>query len=407
MIFRGWIIVGGAFMVLAVAYGAQYSFGLFFAALVEEFHWSRASLSGVFSLYVFAYTALGLVAGRSTDRWGPRVVIGIGGICLGVALAGMALVTQLWQPYVLYGGLAALGMSTAFIPCSTTVVRWFQSGRGLAVGIAATGQSLGTLFVPPLAHLLIARVGWRTSYLIFGAAVTVTLTTMSRVMHRDPEALGLRPWGAAGDAPAGETSGGYLFAAALATRAFWVLVAVFALTWIPLFVPLVHLVIYARDLGFPAAVGAWATGAIGAGAIGGRIVMGTASDRFGRKPTLVIGLVLQTLAFLGFVTGEGLATLVGSALLFGYSYAAVSVTYPAIIADYFGRAHAGAIVGGMFTIAGPASGIGPVAAGAIRDATGSYAAAFIGAAALNMAAVLLALTVRPPDRRRPRARQAP
>jgi MFS transporter, OFA family, oxalate/formate antiporter len=401
MIFRGWIIVGGAFMVLAVAYGAQYSFGLFFAALVEEFHWSRAGLSGVFSVYAFAYSCLGFAAGRATDRWGPRVVIGVGGACLGGALAGMALVTRLWQPYVLYGGLAALGMSTAFVPCSTTVVRWFHQSRGLAVGIAATGQSVGTLFLPPLAHLLIARVGWRASYLIFGAGVAVTLSTMSRVMHRDPEAVGLRPWGAAGHPPTEETSGGYPFTAALATRAFWMLVAVFALTWIPVFIPLVHLVIYARDLGFPAVVGAWATGAIGAGAIGGRLVMGAASDRFGRKRALVIGLVLESLAFLGFVTGEGLATLVGSAFLFGYAYAAVSVTYPPIIVDYFGRAHAGAIVGGLFAIAGSASGMGPVAAGAIRDATGSYAGAFIGAAALNAAAVLLALASRPPAPRQP------
>jgi cyanate permease len=74
----------------------------------------------------------------------------------------------------------------------------------------------------------------------------------------------------------------------------------------------------------------------------------------------------------------------------------VSVTYPPIIVDYFGRAHAGTIVGGLFAIAGSASGIGPVAAGAIRDVTGSYTGAFIGAAALNAAAVLLALASRPP-----------
>ena len=396
MIFRGWIIVGGAFLVLAVAYGAQYSFGLFFAALVEEFHWSRASLSGVFSIYAFAYSCLGFIAGRATDRWGPRAVIALGGVCLGGALAGMSLVTRLWQPYVLYGGLAALGMSTAFVPCSTTVVRWFQRSRGLAVGIAATGQSLGTLFLPPLAHVLIARVGWRASYVIFGTGVAVTLIAMSRVMHRDPEAVGLSPWGASVSTAVEETSGGYPFIAALATRAFWSLVAVFALTWIPVFVPLVHLVIHARDLGFPAAVGAWATGAIGAGAIGGRLAMGAASDHFGRKRTLMVGLLLETLAFLGFVTGEGLATLVGSAFLFGYAYATVSVTYPALVVDYFGRAHAGAIVGGLFAIAGSASGVGPVTAGAIRDATGSYAVAFVGAAALNALAALLALGSRPP-----------
>jgi len=58
-VLRGWIVVGGAFLVLFVAYGAQYSFGVFFAALLEEFHWSRASLAGAFSLYAVLYCFFG------------------------------------------------------------------------------------------------------------------------------------------------------------------------------------------------------------------------------------------------------------------------------------------------------------------------------------------------------------
>src|SRR5215470_5063897 len=123
-IFHGWVIVAGAFAVLFVAYGTQYSFGVFFSALLEEFGWSRASVAGAFSLYAFAYSVMAYPAGRLTDAWGPRRVIALGGCFLGVALAGMALVTKVWQPYLLYGGVAALGMSTAYVPCNATVVKW-------------------------------------------------------------------------------------------------------------------------------------------------------------------------------------------------------------------------------------------------------------------------------------------
>ena len=162
-VFRGWIVVAGAFSVLFVAYGAQYSFGVFFSALLEEFGWSRASLAGAFSLYAAAYCVFGFPAGRLTDRWGPRLVIAFGGLFLGAALAGMALVTRLWQPYVLYGLVAALGMGTAYVPCNSTVVKWFVARRGLAVGLATAGGSVGTFVLPPVAQLLVSAAGWRTA----------------------------------------------------------------------------------------------------------------------------------------------------------------------------------------------------------------------------------------------------
>lgn len=398
MIYRGWRVVGGAFVILFVAYGAQYSFGLFFAALREEFGWSSASLSGVFSLYALSYSCLGFVAGRLTDSLGPRVVIAVGGVCLGAMMVGMALVSHLWQPYLLYGAIGAMGMSTAFIPCSTTVVKWFSQRRGLAVGIAATGQSLGTFLVPPLAHLLIGRVGWRWSYVVFGVGVCAVLASTARVMHRDPESVGLAPDGARPVAAAGPAvaSGGWPLRQALRTSAFWRLVAVFGLTWIPVFLPLVHLVAHAQDLGHSRAVGAWVTGMIGMGAVGGRLIMGPVSDRVGRKPALLIGLAVESGAFAGFVAAAGVPALALSSLAFGFAYASVSVTYPSILADYFGRAHAGAIVGGLFAIAGSASAVGPMAAGLVHDATGSYALAFAGSAAVNLLALALGAGCRPP-----------
>ncbi|HEV8457657.1 MAG TPA: MFS transporter, partial [Methylomirabilota bacterium] len=230
-LFYGWVVVGGAFLVLFTAYGAQYSFGVFFSALLEEFGWSRASLSGAFSLYAFGYGVFALVAGRLTDRWGPRVVIALGGVFLGAGLIGMSRTSELWHPYVFYGIVAAVGMSTAYVPCNATVAKWFTRRRGLAVGIATAGGSLGTFALPPLAHLLVSRAGWRWAYVVFGAGILLSLNLIALFMRRDPESIGLFPDGdsaadhAARAAIRGERT--WTMGGAVRTRAFWILFAIF------------------------------------------------------------------------------------------------------------------------------------------------------------------------------------
>lgn len=401
--FYGWVIVGGAFAVLFVAYGAQYSFGVFFAALLEEFGWSRASLSGVFSLYAFAYCVFGFPAGRLTDRWGPRGVIAVGGLFLGAAFAGMALVTELWQPYVLYGLVAALGMGTTYVPCNTTVVRWFVARRGLAVGIASSGGSLGTFVLPPVAQLLVSALGWRAAYVVLGAVTVVLLSLVARVMRRDPESLGLHPDGAP-QAPVAESdeAEAWPLRRAMRTAPFWMLAATFTATWIPVFIPLVHAVPLARDLGYPPLVAASVVSALGVGAVVGRLVLGAVSDRIGRKGAIAIGVGLQALAFLAFMVVRTLVPLYATAFTFGASYGAISTLFPAIVGDFFGRREAGTLVGFLFALAGSMAAWGPLGAGAIYDARGRYDLAFALAAALNLVALILLGASRPP-RARPRA----
>ena len=389
--------MGGAFLVLLVAYGSQYAFGVFFAALLDEFGWSRAQLAGAFSLYTLVYCVAGFPAGRLTDRWGPRPVIAAGAVLLSGALAAMALVTRLWQPYVIYGLVAALGMGTAYVPCNATVARWFVRRRGLAVGIAACGQSLAVLAGPPIAQVLVARLGWRGAYLAFGAAVLVALLLVATVMRRDPEALGQHP----DDDPrplAGPGGGepGWTLSRAMRTRAFWLLAAAFGVVWIPVFVPIVHMVRYCQDLGLSAMVGASVVAAIGLGALLGRAVMAVLSDRLGRRRVVAAGMIVQAIALAGFGVVDSVPGLYVSAFVFGWAYGSVSTLFSAIITDFFGRAHAGALVGVLFALAGSATAIGPVAGGLVHDALGTYRPIFALGAGMSLVATLLFLTCRPP-----------
>lgn len=327
------------------------------------------------------------------------MVLAVGALFLGSAIAGMAWVTRLWQPYVLYGVFAAIGMGTIYIPCNTTVVKWFVRHRGFAVGLASSGGSLGTLLLPPVAQVLVSAVGWRAAYVAFGAGIFIVLNLVALVMRPDPESMGLRPDGAdAARAAAEPPDAAWPLGAVIRTGAFWLLAATFTTTWIPVFIPLVHIVPFTRDLGFSPLIAATALSALGGGAVAGRLVMGLVSDRIGRRVTGVIGTLVQALAFLAFPLVHSLPAVYATAVVFGFAYGTVSMLFPALVSDFFGRRQAGAIVGFLFALAGSAGALGPLAAGAIYDARGSYALAFHLSAAFNLVAMVLIALARPPRR---------
>ena len=384
-----------------MAYGAQFSFGIFFSALLEEFGWSRGALSGAFALYAFGYSGLSIASGHLTDRWGPRAVIAIGGVFLGAGWIAMSATSAIWHPYVFYGVVAAVGMSTANVPCTATVARWFARRRGLATGLASAGGSFGAFCLPPVAQLLVSGVGWRRAYVIFGAAILLALNLLAPLMKRDPEGLGLTPDGdkrTEADVARPERGRDYTMSQAMRTRAFWMLFCLFAATWIPIFAPLVHLVPLARGLGIDPLVASTLVSALGMAAITGRLVMGAASDRFGRRPAIGLCLVLQVAAFLGFAAAGTLPGLYAASITFGYSYGAISSLFPAVVADFFGRERAGSLVGLLFAMSGSMAALGPVGAGFVYDRTGSYGPAWIASAALNVVALGLLAWARPPRR---------
>src|SRR5256886_14362709 len=142
-------------------------------------------------------------------------------------------------------------------------------------------------------------------------------------MRRDPESLGLHPDGAGGPVGVvdGAAEGAGPLRRAMRTRAFWMIAAAFTATWIPVFIPLVHLVPFTRDLGYSALTGAWVVSALGIGAVAGRLVMGAVSDRIGRRTAVGIAMVLQGIAFLGFLpAGRRGALPFGTAPVSGYAY---------------------------------------------------------------------------------------
>ena len=207
-IFHGWHVVGAAFAVLFLAYGLQFSYGVFVTSMASDLGWSRAQTALPYSIYVFLYSVLSAVTGRATDRFGPRIVIRTGAVLLGLGWGLSALIAKPWHLNVTLGLVAALGMSVAWVPCNATVARWFTRRRGTAVAIASTGASFGNFIVPALVAALIPYWGWRMILGVLATLSALCIFIVARYMVRDPEALGLWPDGDQVSPPHAELTGG-------------------------------------------------------------------------------------------------------------------------------------------------------------------------------------------------------
>jgi MFS family permease len=230
------------------------------------------------------------------------------------------------------------------------------------------------------------------------------LTGCSCLLVQTPETIGLRPDGLE-ENPfiaqpltselAEERS--YTLVEARRTGAFWLLNAIFTLTWLVVFMPMVHLVPFATDMGVSAFAAAMTISVIGFAGFVGRLGIGPLSDRCGRIVSLGVCLLLQALSFAGFTISSGAVMLYVSAAVFGFSYGGVTALFPALLGDFFGRAQIGAIVGFIFALAGSPAAFGPLIAGLIYDAAHSYTLAFDLSAALNFTALVLLFFLKRPQ----------
>ena len=172
VIYYGWIIVFVSFITLGIAFGIWYSFSVFILSIINEFGWSRAAASSIFSFFILSHSLMGFCAGYMQDRLGPRIVIPAGAVFLALSLVLTSHSRNLWQFQVSYGLLAGSAMSfLGFVSHSAFIPKWFERKRGLALGIAMSGIGFGMLLVVPFAEKLISAHGWRNAYLYLAGMV--------------------------------------------------------------------------------------------------------------------------------------------------------------------------------------------------------------------------------------------
>ncbi len=394
--FYGYNIVASGFGIQAVGIGIFIAFGVFFKPLLNDFGWSRATLSGAQSMALLVAGCLGILVGRLNDRLGPRVVMTAAGFFFGLGLLLMSGLNNVWQLYLFYGVVVGIGLSSIDIVPLSTIARWFIRRRGIMTGIAKVGTGTGQFAIPLVASLLIVTYGWRHSYIIIGVAAMVLLIAIGQLLRRDPARQGLLPDGdkesqATGSGPA--ESGLYLNEA-LRTRQFWTVCFVYLATMFSLLIIMVHIVPHATDIGISSTVAAGILSAIGGISMTGRFVMGIAVDRIGNRLSMIICLILLILAFLWLQLARELWMLILFAVVYGFGHGGTFTVISPIVAEYFGLRSHGALFGIVFFSSMVGGAIGPVVAGYIYDTTESYSLAFWICAAVVAMALVLILSLR-------------
>jgi len=386
-LFRGWLVVAGAFAVTLVGFGSAYTFSAFLESLQKDFGASRGSVSLVFSLAGFLYFGLGVLSGPLADRWGSRrlAVAGMVLVGLGLAVAGQA--QSLTQIYLAYGLGVGLGVGASYVPVLGAVQRWFVRRRGFASGLAVSGIGVGTLVMPPLASLFIQTLGWRHAYLALGGLAVVVGVGMALLIENDPRDRGLGPDGdppqplAASAGPEGST-----VRDAVRSRRFAGLYAACLISSFGLFVPFVHLVPYALDHGVPNASAVLLLGAIGVGSTAGRFFLGGLADRMGRAQTMLLMSTGMALSLLVWAASSGFPGLAVFAFFYGAFYGGFVALLPALVMDYFGGRNIGAIIGVLYTSVAFGTLVGPAAAGFAFDISRSYMLPILSSVGANLVA---------------------
>jgi MFS family permease len=391
MFFYGWVIVAIGFITLGAAFGVWYSFSVFILAVINEFGWSRAAASSIFSIFIFSQAIMNLATGHLQDRLGPRVVIPLGALVVALALGLAGFSQNLWHFAIAYGVLGGAGVSllgytshVAFMP------RWFERKRGLATGIAMSGIGFGMLLIIPLVENSIGRFGWRHTYVFLAVAVLLVVGPLNAVFARKrPEDMNLRPDGDMEgqeglrqshrmqlrivDAKwAGES---WTLSKALRTRRFWFLTLAFFFLAFANQGMLLHGISAMVDEGLKRENAAFFFGILGLAGSAGKISMGYLSDLYGRERVNSLGIVIAVLGIICLMyAGRAPMFLpLAFAILFGIGYGAAAPLLPAVCADIFlGRSFG--LIFAVIAIGGGLGGaVGSFAAGLLRDMAGTYA----------------------------------
>ncbi len=391
------LIAAICFCIQALGVGTYIAFGVFFNPLMEEFGWSRAAISGASSTAFFSMGVFGVIVGRLNDRYGPRQVMSVTALLLGLGCALMARLTTLWELYLFYGIIFGMGLSSIDVIALTTIARWFSHRRGFMTGIAKVGTGAGQFAIPLLASGLILVYGWRWSFLLIGIGVSLILLIMAQFLRRDPGAAGFnsQPVTADNRNPAPSTAHSLPLSQALGTVQLWTICLVNLFLVFCLMIIMLHIVPHARDLGFPPIQAAGVLSTIGAVSMLGRFVSGLVIDRRGSKTVMGICFLLLLVSIGWLQLAQRIWMIYLFAIVYGLAHGGFFTAISPLVAEWFGIHSHGSLFGIVVCFGATGGAVGPLLAGYLFDLSGSYQSTFRILTAMALVAWGLLLTLRP------------
>lgn len=356
---------------------------------------SAATLGPVFGLATGITPFLMLAGGFINDRMGPRLMIALGGVAIGVGYLLTAYATHPSFLYFSYGILAGAGTGLVNGCTITSAVKFFPDRRGFAGGTVTACLGIGAAVQPFIATALLSSFGITTTLLLFGVVLGVVITFAGLLTEQCPAgfAEALRPSSHSTHVMPKSFSPLEM----LRTAEFLPLFVLFTCSATMGLMLLSNISAIAQEqLGASAAWAALAVSVISIANTCGRFLSGTLSDRMGRIPTLMAALMLA-LVGLWLLSSAG----VGNTTQFflgitgiGICFGAFIGIYPGLVADEYGPAHSsvnfslmmfGYSVGGL---------VGPLLVRwAAESAAGDFSRAYLASSAIAALGLLCALIV--------------
>lgn len=397
-IFYGWKIVAALFWINTILFGTTYIFGIFFKSLETDFHISRAATSAIVSVYWVITAGVAVLGGWATERYGPRLIL-IMAFFTGLSLMLASQVHIVWQLFITYSLLLALGTGALYVASMPLIFRWFEQKRGLASGIALAGASFGQVILAQLATLLILKYDWRTAFLSLGLIAWLAMP-LSLILKRDPKEMGLLPDGRQSGAGAIRITSTtpppdvFSMSSIFKVRSFWLISILHFMFGICALMVGTHIVPHVIDIGFSVTQGATVISIMGITSVAGFLLGGFVVDRMGAKRTVIFFVLAMAVVTAWLTNINSLWQIYLFAVLYGVTSGGVTPSLATFFAQTFGTKHIAKILGMIEVSWAIGAATGPIIGGKLFDVNGNYIVAFWIAAIALIIAVLMAALVR-------------
>jgi MFS family permease len=409
-VFYGWFSLAGVMIVMFLVGGCfVYAFGVLLPVITLEFGWSRAEVAGALSIGIICFGLPSPLWGILTARLGPRFTLIVGNLIAGLGIAGIFFIQEIWHIYVLY---ALIGMGAGlggYIPGTTIINNWFIKKRSLALGIFMACAGLGGLVLPPLTTALISAIDWRFSWLVLSGLILVIVVLLGCVIlvRNKPEDMGQRPDGMPAeshdDLLAEETSSvvnkapdTWRIRDVFKGPTVWLIGGFAAANTITMGMLVTHLIAYLQDIGFNPMSAATTMSFMAIFGIIGPVLFGSLALKINAKKLAIAAFIVQFVGLVTLIMTRELGFIYVFTALHGISNGSLITAMPTIVGTYYPREHYSRVLGVVFPFQICANAFGPVLAGLIYDASGSYTPAFFVAAASCLTGLFLVSMSRKP-----------